>query len=91
MSKKPTHTHKYQKVAWGAKGTIVLRCMLVNCSHYLHPEMAINRKSICWKCGEPFVLNKTSVTKKRPKCQRCSVKVDVGLSMLDSLLEGLED
>lgn len=65
------HVHKYQQVKWGKNKTVVLKCMIAGCPHYIHKEMALNRKSICHGCGQPFVLDGYSVERKKPKCGNC--------------------
>jgi ssDNA-binding Zn-finger/Zn-ribbon topoisomerase 1 len=90
MAKRPPHIHKYMRVLWGKNQTPVMRCVIPDCSHYIHMEMAVNRRSICWKCGAPFVMDKVATTRKKPKCSNCAHKGDPVISRLDGLLEGLE-
>jgi formylmethanofuran dehydrogenase subunit E len=71
MKKKYEHTHKYQRVTFGNKGNYILRCMIVDCSHFLQPAMAVNRKSICWSCNHEFILSSLAVTREKPICQEC--------------------
>jgi protein-arginine kinase activator protein McsA len=93
MAKKHTHIHKYQKVKWGKKETEIFRCMLPDCSHYLHLEMALGKKSICHKCGRTFTLGKGDIIKVRPKCDNCvrhkEVVSDPRFKDLDDLLRNL--
>jgi hypothetical protein len=98
MSKRKSHIHKYKKVPFGNKGTIVFRCMIPGCSHYLHEEMVRNQKSLCWKCNTIFVMTPDKMRRQKPRCDKCQwasgsgkKKEMQGLSIesLDSLLENL--
>lgn len=69
---KDKHTHKYQRINLGKKETYqVYRCMLTNCPHYLTPELAISRLSICWGCNIPFRLSTDDVRSTKPMCHNC--------------------
>lgn len=90
MAKKFSHIHKYMKVEWGKNKTVVFRCMIPGCTHYVHEEMVRNRRSLCWKCGNPFVMTLEKLLRKKPKCDDCqggTAKVTPILGKLDALLE----
>jgi len=88
--KKAEHIHKYQRIKWGKNGTVVWRCMLTNCNHYLHPEMVRNRVSLCWKCLKPYVLTPEKMLRERPKCDGCRSKgSDEFMTQVDNLLRDL--
>ena len=89
MSKQYDHIHKYRKVLWGKQKTIVWRCMLPGCSHYVHDEMVRNRKSLCSLCNAPFVMNPDKMRRIKPRCDRCQHRKNPVISQLDSLLENL--
>jgi hypothetical protein len=90
MARRPPHVHKYLRIEWGKKKTPVMRCVLPNCTHYVHMEMVLGRQSICWKCGAPFVIDRLAVTRKKPKCYTCVNRKDQTLVDLDELLGGLD-
>lgn len=69
--KAPIHTHKYEKIKWGTNKTIIWKCALVDCSHYLHVEFILGKKSICWKCGNQFLMTYSKLLRNRPKCDKC--------------------
>jgi hypothetical protein len=74
MSKKKkvvAHIHMYEKVKWGANKTIIWKCCLADCSHYLHVEFILGKKSICFKCGNPFLMTYSKLLRNRPKCDDC--------------------
>lgn len=89
MSKKLTHVHKYKKIKWGRKKTIIWRCMLPGCSHYIHHELVRNRKSLCYKCDAVFIMNPDKMRRTKPKCDRCQIKVEDFTVNLDALIENL--
>lgn len=89
MSKKLQHIHKYQKVRWGKLQTIVWRCMITGCPHYKHEEFMLGIKSICHKCGRPFIMTKEKLRRDRPKCDACQHNQDPAISKLDDLLQGI--
>jgi hypothetical protein len=65
------HIHKYERVKWGRKGTIVFRCVISDCTHYLHPEFMKGRQAVCWGCGKTIVLRQGDLLRKRIKCSDC--------------------
>lgn len=87
--KKTSHIHQYQKVEWGKNGTIVWRCVLPGCSHYLHDQFIDGKRSLCNECRAVFIMNKDKMRRKKPKCDRCQMKKDPIAAKFDSLLEGL--
>lgn len=90
-AKKKVHPgpHKYERVAWGAKGTLVYKCQLPACTHYLHPEMVVGQLSICPKCRGQFLMTKAKAQRKKPKCDHCVKKKDNVYAALDELLVNL--
>ena len=66
------HTHKYELILLGQKGDYpVYRCALPDCTHYLRKVLGLGKSSLCWKCGETFVLTSKLRETKRPKCEPC--------------------
>lgn len=96
MSKKAVHSgpHKYMLVEWGEKKTPIHKCILPGCAHYVHTIMAENRESLCWKCGDRFILTKDKLERVKPKCDKCiRRKGPAGeevFKSLDDLIEGLK-
>lgn len=76
MSRK--HAHKYQRLEWGKNKTLVYRCMISGCSHYLHPEFLIGRKAQCWKCESEFTINKKHLSRVKLTCGECQRNVVEG-------------
>lgn len=63
--------HKYMRVSLGKKD--VFKCQLPGCTHMLtHPNLALGRESICWRCGETFIIVRNDqFYAKKPKCGEC--------------------
>ena len=66
------HTHKYVRAGGktGKKGIFI--CKHADCSHILHKDLLIFRKSICNRCGIEFVLDSYAITLKKPHCEKCT-------------------
>jgi hypothetical protein len=73
MTKNTGHIHRYKRVNIGdpRKKYKVYRCMVAACSHYVRPELAEGRLAECWRCREPFVLDKKAITLAKPHCSKC--------------------
>ena len=62
--------HKYKKALLGKK--VIYRCIIPDCSHYLHRDLVTNHLCLCWRCNQPFVLPKApSLLKSKPVCEQC--------------------
>ena len=86
MKNSNEHVHKYQLITLGGtrvvkkdgqkhiekcSGYIVFKCMIPNCTHFISKDLVIGRKSICWKCNEPVVLNTENTRLKKPTHVEC--------------------
>ena len=74
------HIHRYKKVRYGRKGTLVARCMLPSCTHMLTgniDELLIGRQSLCPRCSEPFIIEKRIARRLvYPHCDACTIRRD---------------
>lgn len=71
---KTNHIHKYKKIKQypGTHNhTYVFACQLPDCRHIMPLTQIANKASICWDCGEPFIITGKSVYATRPKCKKC--------------------
>src|SRR5687767_1573896 len=73
MSRALRHAHKYY---YGLKigGSSVWACAFPFCNHYMpkHQEGRVeNKLSICWQCGEEFVLETQLMNRPKPICIDC--------------------
>lgn len=69
------HTHKYQRVNLGYAGE-VWACALkeTGCTHHIPKAMGqdiLNRPSICWECGNQFILGVLAIQEDKPRCNEC--------------------
>lgn len=67
------HTHKYHKIEI-ASGKL-WACALPDCTHYMpkHLENTIpGKNSICWSCGNEFMLNSINMLNDMPICINCN-------------------
>jgi len=70
MTKKEEHIHKYRKDVLG-KDYEIYRCVLPGCNHYISSQLIRGKFSICWRCGEPFVIK---IKHAKPHCDDCVAK-----------------
>ncbi len=76
MAKK--HIHKYHKINF-FNGK-VWACALPDCSHYMPNhlvDMVPGKQSICWHCGESFIMDAHNMVDDRPVCAKCSAGTNV--------------
>lgn len=66
------HTHKYIRIRIGKNKRIRFKCDIAGCPHSIEPELAINRKSICNRCGDEFILTRSSLDLAKPHCNSCT-------------------
>lgn len=63
--------HKYQQAKFKT-GTVIYRCGLTNCSHFVPEPMIIGKLSHCWRCPEIFVVTKKTLRSKKFHCPNCT-------------------
>ena len=68
------HTHKYRRSTLGMKKWKIYKCVLPGCTHYIDASLIQNRISICWRCEEPFVIDKRLSELAKPHCHKCTEK-----------------
>lgn len=67
---KYTHVHQYYLTRMGQKKTWkVYKCAMAGCPHFLPDyKMAYGRQSVCWECGDIFIITRIHRGVVRPKC-----------------------
>jgi hypothetical protein len=65
------HTHRYHNIAgrW--------HCSLPDCTHFMPGNVADNivgKKSVCWDCGNEFLLDEISLAMDKPICAACNTE-----------------
>lgn len=78
MSKKKKlskHIHKFERKDIARKaGTppyVVMICRQPGCTTYYTLAFALGKIAECWVCGDPFVIDKVSITHTKPHCSDC--------------------
>lgn len=76
------HAHKYHHVdtSFGR----VWACALPDCNHYMPQhmkELMLGKNSLCWSCGEKFLLTPINMRNDQPVCSNCDETSD-GISEL---------
>ena len=88
------HIHKYQKGKLSAStGTVIYKCVLPGCSHYILPTLLKHRESICHRCDKPFIILREHERMAKPHCSNCIKRKGERLpdiDVLDLLLEGAD-
>ena len=88
-----THTHKYKRVKWGPKKTLIYRCMLPGCRHYLAAQFIEGKTAVCWKCGGIFIVTSQSLRRVKLVCHEClgthKIIGEEDKSKFNQLLDGL--
>lgn len=64
------HVHRLKKVKFKS-GNATLFCTLPDCSYKINPSLALGKRSICWRCGDEFILNEYSLRLTKPHCESC--------------------
>lgn len=70
MSKK--HIHKYHRIS--LKFGQVWACALPTCSHHMPNDLTptlLGKASICWSCGNEFILDDVNMVDAQPQCNAC--------------------
>src|SRR6185295_923 len=85
------HTHRYMKLFQTTKrADPTWKCSIPGCTHFLpygHP--VIGRKSICYNCGEEFIIESQHMKFDMPECDNCYAKKH-GLPTAEEILNAVE-
>jgi hypothetical protein len=87
---KSNHIHKYKRLRYKT-GNIIFFCVLPDCSNKCNIALALGKRSICWRCGESFIMSEYALRLAKPHCDSCHKPknglIEVGPGILqDSLL-----
>lgn len=69
-SAKQQHVHKFKKLRYKS-GNEIFFCALPDCSQKINPALALGKKSICWRCGEEFIMSEYALRLAKPHCEGC--------------------
>lgn len=88
--KKHIGPHKYLKDKFKQSGTVIFKCVLPGCQHYLNDRFIIGKISLCWRCNQPFLIDKQLKELKKPHCHDCTKgRQDTTTSLIDEFVGGL--
>ena len=88
MAKKK-HVHKYRRTTLGMKKWKIFRCIKPGCSHYIDAGLIIGKISVCPRCGDPFIIDKSLSLLALPHCHECTVKKKLPDRKITDFIEGL--
>lgn len=66
---KEKHVHKLRRHTYKT-GNAVYFCAL-DCKFKIITSLALGKRTICWRCGEEFVMNEYSIRLAKPHCEKC--------------------
>lgn len=69
-NKTEKHIHKFRRHRYSS-GNTVFFCALPDCKVKIDPALSLGKRSICWRCGEPFILSEYSIRLAKPHCENC--------------------
>lgn len=64
--------HKYFQTHYSKSKTLVFRCGLTNCTHFIYEPFIVGKLSICWRCKDTFIITKKSTRNKKMHCENCT-------------------
>jgi len=81
MAKIEKHVHKLKRHSFKS-GNQIYFCALPDCHYKTAPALALGKRTICWRCGNDFIMNEYSLRLAKPHCENCHqpkvVKDDTG-------------
>jgi hypothetical protein len=75
-----SHIHKLKRHRFKTGNTVYF-CVASDkdCKVKFAPALALGKKSICWRCEQPFIMSEYSIRLAKPHCDKChKPKVDYG-------------
>jgi hypothetical protein len=67
---KPNHVHKLKRLRYKS-GNEIFFCALPDCSFKTNTSLVLGKRSICWRCGNEFIMNEYSLRLAKPHCDDC--------------------
>lgn len=67
---KDKHVHKFKRHRYKS-GTEVFFCALPDCSIKMSIPLSLGKRTICWRCGNDFIMNDYSIRLAKPHCDEC--------------------
>jgi hypothetical protein len=83
---KSTHIHKLKRLKYKSGNTIFF-CSLPDCTFKTNIALALGKRSLCWRCGESFIMSEYSLRLAKPHCDSCHRPKDIDLAIPGTLDE----
>jgi hypothetical protein len=82
------HIHRYIRKKLGK--SVIYKCNLKGCTHFIQKELAEGRNCICNRCSNSFIITKETLKNcpAKPHCENC-YKRPSKEKILDELIETL--
>lgn len=64
------HIHKFKRLKYKS-GNQIFFCTLPDCNVKINSALALGKRSLCWRCGESFIMNEYSLRLAKPHCENC--------------------
>jgi len=64
------HIHKFKRLKYKT-GNVTFFCALPDCNVKINPALALGKRSLCWRCGESFLMTEYSLRLAKPHCENC--------------------
>src|SRR6266849_9861751 len=68
--RKEKHIHKLKRLKYKS-GNVIFFCSLPDCSFKTNISLALGKRSICWRCGNSFIISEYSLRLAKPHCDAC--------------------
>lgn len=78
--KKIVHIHKFKRLRYKS-GNEIFFCTLPDCSQKINPALALGKRSICWRCSEPFIMTEYSLRLAKPHCDACHKTKNIDITL----------
>ena len=79
--------HQYRRVK--LTNSIVYRCVLPGCTHYIRPQFIINQIALCPYCGNNYLISRELSRREVLHCADCTkgkkIKVEDNIEFLDTI------
>ena len=90
---KEQHIHQLRKKKYRT-GQAFFYCIGEECAFKINADVALNKRSLCNRCGKPFNLTQYSLRLAKPHCEDCHKKknetdVSVPVGFFDSLFPAM--
>lgn len=63
------HIHKLKRHSYKS-GTAVYFCVL-DCKFKVSTSLALGKRTLCWRCGESFIMDEYTIRLAKPHCPSC--------------------